>query len=38
MIKEKNVPTKVLKHEFLKKYRNQIINLLRLSKQTHYNK
>ena len=38
MIKEKNVLTKVLKHEFFKKYRNQIINLLRVSKQTHYNK
>ena len=37
-IKEKNVLTKVLKHEFFKKYRNQIINLLRVSKQTHYNK
>ena len=38
MIKEKNVLTKVLKHEFFKKYQNQIINLLRVSKQTHYNK
>ena len=38
MIKEKNVLTKVLKHEFFKKYRNQIINLLKVSKQTHYNK
>ena len=38
MIKEKNVQTKVLKHESFKKYRNQIINLLRVSKQTHYNK
>ena len=38
MIKEKNVLTKVLKHESFKKYRNQIINLLRVSKQTHYNK
>ena len=38
MIKEKNVLTKVLKHEFFKKYRSQIINLLRVSKQTHYNK
>ena len=37
MIKEKNVLTKVLKHEFFKKYRNQIINLLTVSKQTHYN-
>ena len=25
-------------HEFFKKYRNQIINLVRVSKQTHYNK
>ena len=38
MIKEKNVLTKVLKHESLKKYRNQIINLLRVNKQTHHNK
>ena len=38
MIKEKNVLTKVLKHESFKKYRNQIINLLRVSKQTRYNK
>ena len=38
MIKEKNVLTKILKHESFKKYRNQIINLLRVSKQTHYNK
>ena len=38
MIKEKNVLTKSLKHESFKKYRNQIINLLRVSKQTHYNK
>ena len=38
MIKEKNVLTKVLKHESFKKYQNQIINLLRISKQTHYNK
>ena len=38
MIKEKNILTKVLKHESFKKYRNQIINLLRVSKQTHYNK
>ena len=30
MIKEKNVLTKVLKHESFKKYRNQIINLLRV--------
>ena len=27
-----------MKHECFKKYRNQIINLLRVSKQTHYNK
>ena len=27
-----------MKHESFKKYRNQIINLLRGSKQTHYNK
>ena len=38
MIKEKHVLTKVLKQESFKKYRNQIINLLRVSKQTHYNK
>ena len=38
MIKEKNVLTKVLKHESFKKYRNQVINLLRVSKQTYYNK
>ena len=38
MIKEKNVLTKILKHGSFKKYRNQIINLLRVSKQTHYNK
>ena len=38
MIKEKNVLTKVLKHESFKKYRNHIINLSRVSKQTHYNK
>ena len=38
MIKEKNVLTKVLKHESFKKYRNQIINLFTVSKQTHYNK
>ena len=38
MIKEKNVLTKVLKHESFEKYQNQIINLLRVSKQTHYNK
>ena len=37
MIKEKHVLTKVLKQESFKKYRNQI-NLLRVSKQTHYNK
>ena len=37
MIKEKNVLTKVLKHESFKKYWNQIINLLRVSKQTRYN-
>ena len=36
MIKEKNVLTKSLKHESFKKYRNQLINLLRVSKQTHY--
>ena len=36
MTKGKNVRTKVLKHESFKKYRNQI-NLLRVSKQTHYN-
>ena len=34
MIKEKNVLTKVLKHEFFKKYRNQIINLLSTLKKT----
>ena len=34
MIKEKNVLTKVLKHESFKKYRNQVITLLRVSKQT----
>ena len=38
MIKEKNVLTKLLKHESFKKYRNQIINVLSASKQTHYNK
>ena len=38
MIKEKIVLTKVLKHESSKKYQNQIINLSRVSKQTHYNK
>ena len=38
MIKVKNVLTKVWKHESFKKYQNQIINLLRVSKQTHYNK
>ena len=38
MIKEKNVLTKDLKHESFEKYWNQIINLLRVSKQTHYNK
>ena len=35
MIKEKKVQTKILKHESFKKYRNQIINLLREGKQTH---
>ena len=34
MTKEKNVLTKVLKHESFKKYRNQVITLLRVSKQT----
>ena len=38
MIKEQNILTKVLKPESFKKYQNQIINLLRVSKQTHYNK
>ena len=38
MIKVKKVLTKVLKHESFRKYRNQIINLLRVSKQAHYNK
>ena len=38
MIKNENVLTKSLKHESFKKYRNQIVNLLRLSKQTHYKK
>ena len=38
MIKEKNVPTRVLKNKSFKKYRNQITNYLRVSKQTHYNK
>ena len=37
MIKEKNVLTKVLKHESFKKYQNQI-KLQRISKQTHYHK
>ena len=37
LYKEKNVLTKVLKHESFKKYWNQV-NLLRVSKQTHYNK
>ena len=37
-MKEKNVLTKSLKHESFRKYRNQIINLLRGSKQTHNNK
>ena len=32
MVKEKNVLTKVLKYEFLKKYWNQIINLLKVNK------
>ena len=36
MIKEKNVLTKVLKYESFKKCQNQTINLLRVSKQTHY--
>ena len=38
MIKGKNVLTKVLKHESFKQYWNQIINVLSVSKQTHYNK
>ena len=38
MIKEKNVLTKVLKEGSFKKYGNQIINPLRVSTQTHYNK
>ena len=38
MTKEKNVRPKVLKHESFKKYPNQIINLLRVSKKAHYNK
>ena len=38
MIKDKNVLTKVLKYESFQKYRNQIINLQRVSKQIHYNK
>ena len=38
MIKDKNVLTKVLKHESFQKYRNQIVNFQRVSKQTHYNK
>ena len=38
MIKEKSILKKVLKHESFKKYQNQIINLLRVSKQIHYNK
>ena len=32
MIKEENVLTKVLKHEFFTKYQNQITNLLKVSK------
>ena len=38
MIEEKKILTKTLKHESFKKYRNQKINLLTVSKQTHYNK
>ena len=38
MIKGKNVLTKFLKHESFKQYWNQIINVLSVSKQTHYNK
>ena len=38
MIKEKNIQTKNLKHESFRNYRNQKMNLLRVSKQTHYNK
>ena len=38
MIEQKNVLIKRLKYESFKKYGNQIINLLRVSKQTHYNK
>ena len=38
MIKEKNVLTKSLEHESFKKYRDQIIALLRVSKQIYYNK
>ena len=38
MIKEKNVLTKVLKNESFKRYRNQIIYLLKVSRQAHYNK
>ena len=38
MIEEKNILTKILKHESFKKYRKQIINLLTVSKQTNYNK
>ena len=38
MIKEKNVLTRALKNKSFKKFRNQIINYLRVSKQTHYNK
>ena len=38
MIKEKDILTKSLKRKSFKKYQNQIINLLRVGKQTHYNK
>ena len=38
MFKEKNVLTEFLKNESFKKHWNQIIKLLRVSKQTHYNK
>ena len=37
MIEGKNVLTKRLEHESLT-YRNQIINILRVSKQTHYDR